>query len=440
MYDFHPYFTADGSTGLYNPDFNDIYHSATGALTEAYEKFILPSNLDLLIKKNKISVLDICYGIGYNSKSFLNYFFEKFLLQTNNNISPIHTYNLFDFINDSKRLSTYNETIDVDNNSFFRPKSNLSTSYTEQIYNYNILPKISITAVDNDKILSYLSPFIKTGQKNIKNKHIDFEYKNIDKYLKSSKKIQKPKINNIINFLIFDKILESNSEILENDEVNRILTNSKYKDYFDRNMIGIYNTYRSSRLTSKATSGLSAFLHNIYYHHVSNGYKRDVNAFKLNDIIFNLKNDDARVVIKNDTKLYDLIFLDAFTPSKCPCLWSYEFFKLLYEHLEHDGMILTYSTSAAVRGAMIEAGFYIGGNYNHREKKILGTIAVKDKSLIKYPLSEFDLGLLKTTAGIFYRDENLTALNEAIIARRNIEVKNSTRISSSHYKKEVNNG
>lgn len=77
MYEFHPYFTNDGSVGLYSPEFNDIYHSATGALTEAYEKFILPVDMKNLLKKDSIKVLDICYGIGYNSKSFLNFIFGK---------------------------------------------------------------------------------------------------------------------------------------------------------------------------------------------------------------------------------------------------------------------------------------------------------------------------------------------------------------------------
>ena len=72
MYEFHPYITNDGSVGLYSPDFNDIYHSASGALTEAYEKFILPVDFDKLMQKKSIKILDICYGIGYNSKSFLN--------------------------------------------------------------------------------------------------------------------------------------------------------------------------------------------------------------------------------------------------------------------------------------------------------------------------------------------------------------------------------
>lgn len=95
MYEFHPYFTHDGSVGLYSPEFNDIYHSATGALTEAYEKFVYPSNIDYLIQsKQEIKVLDICYGIGYNTKSFLNYIFEKFskkIYPYTKHYAPIHT-------------------------------------------------------------------------------------------------------------------------------------------------------------------------------------------------------------------------------------------------------------------------------------------------------------------------------------------------------------
>ena len=46
MYKFYPYFTNDGSVGLYSEEDDDIYHSTYGALTEAYEKFILPANFD----------------------------------------------------------------------------------------------------------------------------------------------------------------------------------------------------------------------------------------------------------------------------------------------------------------------------------------------------------------------------------------------------------
>ena len=40
---------------------------------------------------------------------------------------------------------------------------------------------------------------------------------------------------------------------------------------------------------------------------------------------------------------------------------------------------------------------------------------------------------MKTKAGIFYRDENLTLDNEAIIALHEKEVKNSDLISSSKF-------
>ena len=73
MYELHPYFTNDGSIGLFSPEADDIYHSTYGALTEAFEKFIIPANLkNFLRNKSEINILDICFGIGYNSKSLIS--------------------------------------------------------------------------------------------------------------------------------------------------------------------------------------------------------------------------------------------------------------------------------------------------------------------------------------------------------------------------------
>ena len=76
MRDYEPYYTEDGSIGLYSFADKDVYHSKFGALTEAWEKFILPSGLD---KNNnsEIKVLDVCYGIGYNSKALMSFFINK---------------------------------------------------------------------------------------------------------------------------------------------------------------------------------------------------------------------------------------------------------------------------------------------------------------------------------------------------------------------------
>jgi tRNA U34 5-methylaminomethyl-2-thiouridine-forming methyltransferase MnmC len=422
MYDFHPYFTNDGSVGLYSPDFDDIYHSSTGALTEAYEKFIMPINMDEILKKDSIKILDICYGIGYNSKSFLNFIFEKNFLKKNKNFFSHADRNI--------------KPIYTDNNI-----SQKSTNYIDKIYGDNIFSEISITAIDNDKILAFLSPFIKTGKKYFKNKNFDFEKKNIGKHLKKDKRIKNHKIQKIINFLIFEKIAQNTPDFATNEAVMQILSSKEYAQFFEGDIRAIYrleNPRGYKSILEQILGPLMGFLHNIYYRHVTNRYKKDLKRYKLADINFDLKIDDARQVIKNDNNLYNLIFLDAFTPSKCPCLWSYEFFKLLYDHLESDGMILTYSTSAAIRSAMQEAGFYIGNIYNEREQKYTGTIATKNLDLINYPLSEYDLGLLKTSAGIFYRDENLTGQNEAIFAARKKEVENTDRISTSQYKKKFN--
>ena len=122
MYEFYPYFTNDGSVGLYSPQDDDIYHSTYGALTESYEKFIFPANLDNYFKShNKIKILDICFGIGYNSKAFLNYFFENF----------------------DKKISALN--------------SNIDTIHTDNKFN-----EIFIKGIETDKNLVYLSTFIKT--------------------------------------------------------------------------------------------------------------------------------------------------------------------------------------------------------------------------------------------------------------------------------------
>ena len=54
MMTFQSYITADGSVGLYNNEVKDIYHSATGALSEAFDKFIYPINFDLLLFENLV--------------------------------------------------------------------------------------------------------------------------------------------------------------------------------------------------------------------------------------------------------------------------------------------------------------------------------------------------------------------------------------------------
>ena len=85
MRDYEFYYTQDGSVGLYSYADDDVYHSKFGALTEAWEKFVIPSGIANKINKvDEIKVLDVCYGIGYNTKSLMSYVInsdKKFLIR-----------------------------------------------------------------------------------------------------------------------------------------------------------------------------------------------------------------------------------------------------------------------------------------------------------------------------------------------------------------------
>lgn len=68
--------THDGSPTIYNEDFDECYHSLTdGAYTETLNKHILPPLIftDLFDKPN-LRVLDICFGLGYNSFTTISHY------------------------------------------------------------------------------------------------------------------------------------------------------------------------------------------------------------------------------------------------------------------------------------------------------------------------------------------------------------------------------
>lgn len=445
MYKLYPYFTNDGSVGLFSPTDNDIYHSTYGALTEAYEKFVLPADIETyLSNKSEIKVLDICYGIGYNSKSFINYIL-----------------NLKNFPKNSSHDNTYIDTIDKDNtfkdycigkidndkisecdNEICVDKIHNDNTFQELLHESHKKNdfKIYIKAIDTDTILAFLSPFIICDKKNLpKDYKLPFNNEKISKMLHKSPK-SKIKFSKEINVIFLLKILENHPEIYENKDLASILTSKEYHQFFEPFILHLFELYSLERGINTPKSRVTAFLHNIYYNYLSKRYKTALKSSIFNKFIFDLKINDARKEIITDANKYDLIFLDAFTPAKCPMLWSVDFFKLLYEHLDDNGRILTYSNSATIRNAFINAGFYIGKIYNNTSGKFMGTIATKNKSLIKNDLSEYDLGLLKTKAGVFYRDENLNGLNDEILATHKREVEISDLESSSHYIKRMKKG
>ena len=71
MNDLKIHTTKDGSLSLYSLNYEEGFHAADGARKESIEKYLLPSQLDLFSNREKIFVLDVCMGLGYNTGCIL---------------------------------------------------------------------------------------------------------------------------------------------------------------------------------------------------------------------------------------------------------------------------------------------------------------------------------------------------------------------------------
>lgn len=454
-----PYFTNDGTVGLFSKEDDDIYHSTYGAVTESWQKFIIPAKLKEYVSTHEsIKILDLCYGIGYNSKAALNVFVENFLkskvkidknsYNNSNNYATIYSDNILNNELGTNKKNIHenlvkdtinNDAIYVDNINGI--KNDIHSSKEKYLL---------VDAVDLDKILINISPFITRGRRcNFLLKK--YQVNKYDKDLSGKNKLsQIKKINNNktktlsskfkikkeVLMILLESLLEKNPDIKNDKFLPTILSQKKFTPFFDKFMFDFAifchkKTFKHYPKTNKLT-----FLHNIYYRHVSKSYKNVQKIIKKNKIDINIHNMDARRFVQKTNMKYNFIFLDAFTPAKCPALWSIQFFDKLYELLEADGVILTYSSSAAVRNALLQNGFCIGKTFDSSINKFVGTIASKNPEFIKYPLEQKDIDLINSKAGICYSDVDLNLDNDIIIRNREREVENSDLLSSSKVLKE----
>lgn len=452
MRDYEPYYTEDGSIGLYSYADKDVYHSKFGALTEAWEKFVLPSGIEkLLNKKQDINILDICYGIGYNTKALMSFIIDKNFSQLKNknifqkltNIVSIYTNK---FIHDkNKKLSSDSETIDDDNNLFSMINIDCMDINEELVKLSPLFKTIKTPGEIYEKIVpevlncfdtyykvkkiyeNVAGIFYPKNRKEInelleikfKNMHIDKEYK----------------VNEIVNYILLNYMQQHYENEYLNENIKNILKERYTSKFFSKSLIKYAKFNQFWGYNSSSEHNLSTFLHNIYYATISRRYK-NIN-FKAAERLFNINFsiEDARKSLKASEKTYDIVFLDAFTYTKAPLLWSVEFIAEMCNHLSQDGIILTYSNSAQIRNTFLENNLYVGKIYNKKTDKFNGTIASKNKMKIKYPLNSFELGLCNTTAGIPYHDPNLAFTAKEILELREYEFRHSNLMSSSKYMK-----
>ena len=125
---------------------------------------------------------------------------------------------------------------------------------------------------------------------------------------------------------------------------------------------------------------------------------------------------------------FDLIYLDGFSPQKCPQVWTIEFLSKVTKKLNPQGYLITYSSSAAVRNTLRNLGleiFTIKPSDDGSTFWSQGTVAIAKFDKNKYQpnlnfekLSVMEEEHLLTKAGIPYRDKNLNSSKDDIMKQR----------------------
>ena len=203
--------TDDNSTGLYNLRIGDIYHSKTGAYKESNEKFISPS-YEILKNKNNIKLLDICTGIGYNLKAFINKFIDKELII---------------------------DCIDIDD-SLVKISPFIKDGIDNQSIKFFLLNEILKNNIRLDDLNMELKECL-----NLENKHFfDEDMLNLIYFLSKSpyKTMQTPQKGTFLHNIYYNYISFSNSK----DEISHLFLNKSIKYHFNDARIilnNIHSTY-----------------------------------------------------------------------------------------------------------------------------------------------------------------------------------------------------
>ena len=219
--------------------------------------------------------------------------------------------------------------------------------------------------------------------------------------------------------LLFNNLISQSSSIdwfaleIDKSPLNYSINNNLFRNLWDYKVINIFESLRNK---------------NVY-----------------SDNLFNceLVWGDARKGISRIPKdtSFDLIFLDGFSPQKCPEIWSLEFLSNLTAKLKTDGYLITYCAAAAVRKALIKLGldiFNIKPLIDSPKTWSCGTLAMfdgqRENPYIDH-LSVMEKEHLETKASIPYRDPDNNSFSKDIIMRRNEEQLLSKLLSTSNWRK-----
>ena len=129
------------------------------------------------------------------------------------------------------------------------------------------------------------------------------------------------------------------------------------RNSLDINYIGIEKYLLSETFVSKLNySSLLPVDNNVFLQlHKNQISKPDISPF------FHLKkiNTDINNVDFRTLPYIDLVYYDAFSPSKQPELWTENIFKKIYDKMNTGGLLTTYSSAGIVKKSLRNVGFTV---------------------------------------------------------------------------------
>ncbi|PLS67913.1 MAG: hypothetical protein CV045_10935 [Cyanobacteria bacterium M5B4] len=70
--------TADGSLTFFSEDYQECFHSRHGAKQESIYQYVVPAKLLARAQtQSEIHILDVCYGLGYNSAAAIEFLYNS---------------------------------------------------------------------------------------------------------------------------------------------------------------------------------------------------------------------------------------------------------------------------------------------------------------------------------------------------------------------------
>ncbi len=129
---------------------------------------------------------------------------------------------------------------------------------------------------------------------------------------------------------------------------------------------------------------------------------------------------------------YDVVFHDAFSPKRDPTLYTYNFLKKLYNSMNKNSVLSSYSSSIPFRRALVENNFIISEEKSPERKRGI-TLAYKDIDYKPNRVNEVDERLIALSiSSIPYIDKTLSWSKEKIIKYRE-EIKLRVKMEAGNY-------